>query len=113
MTRPIMLILVVSTAALAGCQSANQTLDQEQAAAMQVAVNRGQFELNCPAATGSVLSRNLLNPMINATGPMGGGISGEQRAEYQIGVSGCGQREVVIAVCQIGSVSCVAVEPRK
>ena len=107
MQKPIALSLAAA-ALLAGCQNATQTLDQEQQAAIQVATNRGRFELNCPAATGSVLSRNLVNPVLN--GPL---VAGEQRAEYQIGIAGCGQREVVIAVCQIGSVSCVALEPRK
>ena len=100
--------ILAAAALLVGCQNATQTLDQEQQAAIQVATSRGQFELNCPAATGSVLSRNLVNPILN--GPL---VSGQQRAEYQIGIAGCGKREIVIAVCQIGSVSCVALEPRK
>ena len=89
--------------AVAACQSPTQTLNDEQTAAVQTALARGKFELNCPTATGEVLSRNLINPVVN--GPV---MAGVQRAEYTIGVAGCGQRKVYISVCQVGSVSCVA-----
>jgi len=92
---------------LAGCQSANQTLDAESAAASQTALARGKFELSCPTAQASVLSRNLINPVLN--GPM---MNGVQRAEYTIGVSGCGQKAIYISVCQVGSVSCIAAAAR-
>jgi len=96
--------LAASTAlVLTGCVSDQQTLNNESGAAVQVAVARGQFELSCPAAQGTVLSRNLINPVLN--GPM---MNGQQRAEYTIGVSGCGQKAIYISVCQVGSVSCVA-----
>ena len=45
---------------IGGCQSAAQTLAEEQGAAVQTAVRRGQFELACPKATGTMLSQNLL-----------------------------------------------------
>jgi hypothetical protein len=93
--------------ALAACQSPTQTLDAEANAATQAALARGQFDLSCPAATATVLSRNLINPVLN--GPM---MNGVQRAEYTIGVSGCGQKKVYISVCQIGSVSCITATGR-
>ena len=93
---------------LAGCQSASQTLEAESAAAQQTALARGQFDLSCPNATATVLSRNLVNPVLN--GPM---MNGVQRAEYTVGVSGCGQKAVYISVCQIGSVSCIAAASRQ
>jgi hypothetical protein len=34
--------------------------------------------------------------------------NGLERAEYTIGVAGCGRRAVYISVCQIGSVACFA-----
>jgi len=82
-----------------GRQSATQTLADEQTVAMQAAVRRGQFELACPSATGTVLSQNLLQPVF---------YGGMERAEYTIGVAGCGKRAVYISVCQIGSVACFA-----
>ncbi len=98
---------LVGTVGLAACESTTQVLNQEQVAAVQVAVNRGQFELSCPAANGVVLSRNLIQPVLN--GPL---VSGPQRAEYTIGVSGCGKKATYIAICQVGSTSCVSGESR-
>lgn len=99
---------LVAMVGLAGCQSQTQILDQELVAAQQVALNRGKFEMSCPAATATVLSRNLIQPVLN--GPL---VSGPQRAEYTIGVSGCGQKHTYIAVCQVGSTSCVSAESRQ
>ena len=107
MTKTPVLLLLGATCAVSGCQTPQQTLAAEQGAALQTAVSRGQFEMNCPAATGQILSRNLINPVLN--GPM---MNGVQRAEYTIGVSGCGQRQIYISVCQIGSVSCISAASR-
>jgi hypothetical protein len=85
---------------LTGCQTPAQTLQSDEGVATQVAVNRGRFELNCPQATGTILSSNLLQPVV---------WGGMERAEYTVGVEGCGQRKTYIVVCQVGSVSCFAV----
>jgi hypothetical protein len=66
---------------------------------MQAALRRGQFELNCPAATGSLLTSNLLQSSF---------YGGLEHAEYTIGVTGCGRRAVYVGVCQVGSVACFA-----
>ena len=94
---------VFALASLAGCQTAQQTLADEQGAATEVALRRARFEMNCPSATATVLSSNLLQPVA---------WRGLERAEYTIGVSGCGRRETYIAVCQLGSPSCLAISPR-
>jgi hypothetical protein len=96
---------VVPLAALvvAGCQSPQQTLADEQGVAVQTAANRGRFEMNCPQATGMVLSQNLLQPV------MWGGM---ERAEYTVGVEGCGQRRTYVVICQLGSPSCFAGQAR-
>jgi len=78
-------------------------LADEQGAAMQAALRRGQFEMACPSATGTVLSQNLLQPVL---------YGGLEHAEDTIGVAGCGKRAVYISVCQIGSVACFAASPR-
>jgi len=83
----------------AGCQSQSQILQDESATAMQVAVNRGRFEMNCPQATGTILSSNLLQPVV---------WGGLERAEYTVGINGCGQRRTYIVVCQLDSPSCFA-----
>jgi hypothetical protein len=100
-------VVLAAMLGLVGCQTDTQTLDNESNAAIQTALSRAKFELSCPGAQGSVLSRNLIHPAIN--GPM---YQGVERAEYTIGVSGCGQKATYIALCQVGSVSCVTGEGR-
>ena len=91
---------VAATAlALPGCQSSQQSLANEQDTALQTAVKRGQFELNCPSATGTVLSSDMLQPVL---------WRGTERAEYQIGVAGCGRRASYVVVCPMDSDGCVA-----
>ena len=84
---------------LAGCQTDAQILASEQAVATQAATRRGQFELNCPQAKGTILSSNLLQPVV---------WGGLERAEYTVGVEGCGQRRTYVVVCQLGSPACFA-----
>lgn len=93
------LLLALAALGAPGCQSQSQILQDESATAMQVAVNRGRFEMNCPQATGTILSSNLLQPVV---------WGGLERAEYTVGINGCGQRRTYIVVCQLGSVSCFA-----
>ena len=82
--------LVVGTAvAVGGCATSAQFLDSKQSMAIQTAVTRGQFELNCPTATGTVLSKEVVQPPMR--GPWVGGV---QRGEYTVGVSGCDKRMV-------------------
>ena len=90
----------IAALAVTGCQSPAQILSQEQGKAIDVAVQRGRFEMACPQATGTILSSNMLQPV------MWGGM---ERAEYTIGVEGCGKRATYISVCQVGSLSCFAV----
>jgi hypothetical protein len=100
MSQQIRCALFSLTALLAcGCQTPAQVLQSEAGVATQVAVNRGRFELGCPQATGTILSSNLLQPVV---------WGGLERAEYTVGVEGCGQRKTYIVVCQLGSVSCFA-----
>jgi hypothetical protein len=84
---------------LAGCQSQGQILASEEGVATRTAVRRGQFELGCPEATGTILSSNMLQPIL---------WGGEERAEYTVGVSGCGKRTVYVVICPLGSSGCFA-----
>jgi hypothetical protein len=95
--------LALAGLALAGCQSDAQILANEQAVAVQTATRRGQFEMGCPQATGTVLSSNLLQPVV---------WGGLERAEYTVGVEGCGLRKTYVVVCQLGSPACFAVAGR-
>lgn len=78
-------------------------LDNDVDNALRVAVRRGQFEMSCPGATGTILSSNILQPVL---------WNGLERAEYTVGVSGCGKKATYVAVCQIGSPSCLAISGR-
>ncbi|EXI71483.1 MAG TPA: hypothetical protein PK440_16430 [Candidatus Accumulibacter phosphatis] len=98
-------IFVLSAFALvlAGCASQQQMLASEQDQALLTAVRRGQFEMSCPTARGVVLSANMLQPVL---------WNGIERAEYTIGVEGCGQKATYVSVCPLGSPGCVAVSGR-
>jgi outer membrane murein-binding lipoprotein Lpp len=95
--------LLIGAAVLAGCQSSAQMLAEDQGTASQVAARRGQFEMSCQQVTTDVLSSNLLQPVL---------WNGLERAEYTVGVAGCGQRRTYIVVCQVGSPSCFAAAGR-
>ena len=88
---------------VAGCQSSAQMLAAEQATASQTAERRGQFELNCPKVTTTVLSSSVLQPVL---------WGGRERAEYMIGVAGCEQRRTYVVVCALGTQDCFAAAGR-
>lgn len=103
MTKRSLLSLGIAAVVLAGCQTDAQILAAERTTALQAALRRGQFEMGCPQATGTVLSATMLQPVV------WGGI---ERAEYTVGVEGCGLRKTYIVVCQLGSSACFAVAAR-
>ena len=90
----------------AGCASQSQFLDSKQPMAIQTAVGRGQFDLNCPQAAGVVISREVVQPALQ--GPWVGGIP---RAEFTIGVRGCDKRHTYIVICPQGGEGCFAAGP--
>ena len=98
----LLVTLLAGASTLAGCQSTGQILASDQNTAMQTAERRGRFELNCPEATATVLSSEMLQPVL---------WGGLERAEYTVGVSGCGQRAVYLVVCPDGS-GCFAASAR-
>ena len=83
---PWLFFLVV----VSGCATQQQFLNQIEPTALGAAQSRAQFELNCPSVTTSILSRKMIQPIW---------VGGIPRAEYTIGVSGCGKRSVYMAVC--------------
>jgi hypothetical protein len=104
------MLVVVATAALlaAGCQSTAQWLDQIQPKAMQAAETRGRFELNCPAAAATLLSRQDVQPEVRAVR-----YAPPDRGVFTIGVEGCGKRQTYVVVCpNDGSGNCFAGEGR-
>lgn len=106
MARPSALLAALVSLAGAGCVTQQQLLDNYEAQALQTASTRARFELNCQAATATVLSREVVQPALQ--GPW---VSGIQRAEYTIGVSGCGERKTYIVICPEGGDGCYAAGP--
>jgi len=97
---------LIAALATAGCMSQAQFLQSMQGSAMQTAVSRGQFEMNCPTATPTLISQEVVQPVLQ--GPY---VNGIQRAEYTIGVAGCGVRKVFVVICPEGGTGCFAAGP--
>jgi hypothetical protein len=99
--------LLIATLA-AGCTSDQQYLESGQSAATATALDRGRFELSCPAATATVLSQELVQPPV-----VGWGRIPIARGEYTVGVAGCGQRATYVVVCPQGGGGCFAGEGQR
>jgi hypothetical protein len=104
--KPSLLALLGVVVATIGCATQSQMLDTRQDGAVQTALERGRFELNCPQATATVLSRDFIQPAVQ--GPW---VSGLERVEYTVGVAGCNQRTTYVVLCQVGSSTCFAAHP--
>ena len=96
LTLPAMAVLVT-----AGCASGPPFIDQMQPEAISMATRRGQFEMNCPTATGEMLSRETTQPLVQNWR-----FQGTVRAEYTVGVSGCGKRTTYVVICPENGNSC-------
>jgi len=105
-TRLHWILPIAALAALAGCNSTPLTTTK-QPLALDFAVKRARFEMNCPGATASVLSSEVIQPP-----NVGIRFQGVERAQFTIGVAGCGQRETMIVICADGSDGCFAGEGR-
>jgi len=104
MTARMVRMTVLGLLALTCCASQSQFLASKQPTATEVALARGRFDLNCPAATATVLSSDYIQPVVQ--GPwLDAGVT---RAEYTVGVEGCGQRKTYVVMCQDGSSTCFA-----
>ena len=107
MIRRLRVVALGGLAAIAaGCASQQQQLAERQAGAVQTALQRGRFDLNCPDATATVLSQDYIQPAIQ--GPW---VSGLTRVEYTVGVAGCNQRTTYVVICQEGTETCFAANP--
>src|SRR5262245_27660754 len=105
MSKSIIIFALMMSLVLTGCTSQAQFLASKQPTAIQTAVSRGQFELNCPNATGQVLSQEMTQPVIQ-----GSYMGGEERGLFTVGVAGCGQRRVYQVFCPIGEARCTSLE---
>jgi hypothetical protein len=82
----------------AGCASGPPFIDRMQPTAMTKAEARARFDLNCPDAKGEVINREQLEPLA---------FGGPVRAQYTIGVAGCGKRTTVVVLCSENGNQCV------
>ncbi len=94
---------VVALLLVSGCASGPPYIEQMQPEAVNMATRRGQFELDCPAAKGEVLSRETVQPAVQLVR-----FSGPVRDEYTVGVTGCGKRATYIVICPEDGNSCFA-----
>ena len=83
---------------LSACATEAQFLAQNAPSALNTALSRGRFELNCPQATATVLSQKVT--YINGLGIGMGGGGGYEWTEYTIGVRGCGKQAVYETMCR-------------
>ena len=99
----IQLLLSSLALALAGCASQESLVESMQPDAVHVAQRRGAFEMSCPAATAVVLSSEMVQaPDLSLR------FAPPQRAEYTMGVSGCGMKATYLVICAVGGTGCVA-----
>ena len=106
MCKAFILFVLLAVLVVTGCVSQTQFLDSKQPMAMQTALSRGQFEMNCPEATPVLISREVVQPALQ--GPW---VAGIQRAEYTIGITGCGQRTTFVVICPEGGDGCYGAGP--
>lgn len=100
------LTIVVVASLAAGCASQQQQLQAKQPIAINTALQRARFEMNCPSATASVLSQDYIQPAIQSPW-----VEGMTRAEYTVGVAGCNQRRTYVVMCQEGTDTCYSADP--
>lgn len=107
MKQKYIFLALVGVLAIAGCQTQQQMVQSSQGLAVQTALNRAKFDMNCSSATAQVLSTNVSQPSIQGTFVNAYGV---QRLEYTVGVRGCGQRRTYIVVCPQGGAGCFAAQ---
>jgi hypothetical protein len=106
MKKTLVFFLLVAATTMTGCVSQTQFLDNMQNMAIQSASSRAQFEMNCQNTMATVISREVVQPVLQ--GPFMNGI---QRAEFTIGISGCNKKATFVVICPDGGEGCFAAGP--
>ena len=107
--RPLVRTLASALAAagmLCGTAWSQTMLDKLQPDALKIAQSRGAVELGCPAATGQVLKREVVEE-----GATTGWSDIPSRAEYTVTVSGCGKQATYLVACDRWGKGCMASAP--
>ena len=97
----VVFLTVVIVIYSAGCATQQQFLQSKQNMAIQTVVSRAQFEMNCQEVTPVIISQEVVQPALQ--GPW---VNGIQRAEYTVGVTGCGKRSTFVVICPDGGEGC-------
>jgi hypothetical protein len=97
------LALTVSLAVVGCVSTQSQSLASRQDMAMQTAVSRAQFEMDCQKVTPVLISEEAVQPVEPY-------VHGSRRAEYTIGVSGCDKRTTFTVICLEGEKGCLAAD---
>jgi hypothetical protein len=84
---------------VSGC-SGTPPAEKYQQAALDTAMARAKFEMNCPDAQGTVLSSKEIEPISFRFGVA--------RMEYTIGIRGCGREMTLVSICAEDGSGCVA-----
>jgi hypothetical protein len=100
------LLPIAALVLMSGCNTTPLTTTK-QPMALDFALKRARFEMNCPEATGSVLSSETIQPP--NVGPR---FAGPERAQFTIGVAGCGKRDTMVVLCADGADGCFAANGR-
>lgn len=98
------IVAIAPMAEFLGCATVPLAIAKEPAA-LEVALKRARFEMNCPQATGAMLAKQAIAPITSA----GGG----ERVEFTIGVSGCDQRATLVVICAEQADSCFTADGRR
>jgi hypothetical protein len=85
--------LVLAALALLAACATEETRKATQEFAIDTALPRARAEMNCPEATGTVLSRQSIEPMVRT------GSSGPERYQYMVAIEGCGKKKTSIVIC--------------
>jgi outer membrane lipoprotein SlyB len=106
MVKTFTVLALMAVLSAAGCASQAEFLNNNQFSATQTAVSRAQFEMNCQQVTPTIISREVVQPALQ--GPW---VNGIQRAEYTVGVAGCGKRTTYVVICPQYGDGCFAAGP--
>jgi hypothetical protein len=101
MLKQCTLLAIIAVLAVAGCATQQQFLDSKQPMAIQTVLGRAQFDMDCKEVTPVIISREVVQPALQ--GPW---VNGIQRAEFTVGVSGCGKRSTFVVICPEGGEGC-------
>ena len=96
----------VTLLTLVGCATPPaQVLDGMEPQAIETALQRGRFDLQCPSAQPAVLSRQLRPPVVETIR-----FAGVPHGIFTIGISGCGKQMTFQIACPEGGYGCFSAD---